>query len=99
MQFLITAYDGKDGDAYSRRMNVRPEHLENISKLNENGNVVCAGGITDGEGKLIGSALIMNFDSREKLEEYLANEPYVKANVWNEIKVETINVVIANGNK
>ena len=96
MQFLINAYDGKDDGAYERRMSVRPQHLENMAELNKNGHVICAGGILSSEGKLIGSALVMNYESREQLDEYLANEPYVKANVWQDIRVETFNVVIAN---
>ena len=97
MQFVVTAYDGKDEGAYERRMSVRPQHLENMSKLNENGHVICAGGMTNSEGKLIGSVLIMEYESREQRDDYLANEPYVKANVWDDIRVEKINVVIANG--
>ena len=97
MQFVVTAYDGKDEGAYERRMSVRPQHLENMSKLNENGHVICAGGMTNSEGKLIGSVLIMEYESREQLDDYLANEPYVKASVWDDIRVEKINVVIANG--
>ena len=99
MQFVINAYDGKDDGAFERRMSVRPQHLENIARLNEAGHVICAGGMTNSEGKLTGSVLIMEFDSRDQLDEYLKNEPYVKANVWDDIKVEPINVVIANAKK
>ena len=35
MQFMITAYDGTDGDALARRMKVRLQHLENMSKVRE----------------------------------------------------------------
>ena len=95
MQFLITAYDGKDEDALARRMNTRPRHLENIRKVKEKGSVVCAGGITEG-GKPAGSFLIMEFENRELLDEYLAGEPYVLENVWQDIRVETCSVVIMN---
>ena len=95
MQFLVIAYDGKDEGAYERRMSVRPQHLENMSKLNENGHVICAGGMTNSEGKLIGSVLIMDFETREMLDEYLAGEPYVTGKVWEDIRVETIAVVIS----
>ena len=61
--------------------------------------MICAGGMTDSEGKLIGSVLIMDFDSRDQLDEYLKSEPYIKANVWEDIIVEPINVVIANAKK
>lgn len=94
MQFIITAYDGTDKDALPRRMRVRPRHLENITKVTEAGHVICAGGITDDEGKLKGSFLVMEFDSRAELDEYLESEPYVTDNVWQEIRVETCNVVI-----
>ncbi|MBQ9662829.1 MAG: hypothetical protein IJV40_06730 [Oscillospiraceae bacterium] len=96
MQFMIIAYDGKDQDALARRMSVRPRHLENITSVKERGRVICAGGITDSTGSPVGSFLIMEFDTREMLDEYLASEPYVTGNVWKDIKIETCNVVIMN---
>jgi len=36
---------------------------------------------------MIGSNMIMEFDSKTDLDEYLKNEPYVKGNVWEKIKV------------
>ena len=95
MQFLIKAYDGSN--MLEKRMEVRPRHLEGMSKLSEH--IICAGGLLDDEGKMKGSALIMDFASRSELEAYLAAEPYVLENVWRKIEVEPMNVVIANGNK
>ncbi|MCR5273176.1 MAG: hypothetical protein K6E13_09350 [Lachnospiraceae bacterium] len=46
-----------------------------------------------------GSALILDFESRKELDEYIANEPYVVENVWEKIEIEPINVVIANGKR
>lgn len=40
---------------------------------------------------------MMEFDSRKELDDYLTNEPYVLEKVWEKIKVDPINVVIANG--
>ncbi len=59
--------------------------------------IISAGGLLDDEGKMKGSALIMDFESRKDLDEYIANEPYVVEKVWEKIVVEPINVVIANG--
>ncbi len=95
MQFLIKAYDGPN--MLEKRMEVRPRHLEGMSRLNEH--IICAGGLLDEEGKMKGSALIMNFDSRAELDTYLAAEPYVIEKVWQKIEVEPMNVVIANGKK
>ena len=95
MQFLIKAYDGPN--MLEKRMEVRPRHLEGMSRLSEH--IICAGGLLDEEGKMKGSALIMDFDSRAELDAYLAAEPYVLENVWQKIEVEPMNVVIANGTK
>ena len=90
MQYIIRAYDGEN--MLEKRMEVRPRHLENIAKVD--GKVICAGGLLDDEGKMKGSVLIMDFQSREELDNYLANEPYVKEHVWEKIEVERLNVVI-----
>ena len=95
MQFIITAYDGEN--MLEKRMAVRPQHLEGMAKLG--GHVVCAGGLTDEEGKLKGSVLVVDFDDRAGVDEYLNNEPYVINHVWEKIDVEPINVVILNGQK
>lgn len=95
MQFLIKAYDGPN--MLEKRMEVRPRHLEGMSRLSEH--IICAGGLLDDEGKMKGSALIMDFDSRGELDAYLAAEPYVLENVWQKIEVEPMNVVIANEKK
>ena len=90
MQFIVKAYDGKG--MLEKRMAVRPRHLEGMARLGAH--VVCAGGLLDDEGKMKGSVLIMDFQSREELDNYLANEPYVQEHVWGKIEVERLNVVI-----
>ena len=93
MQFLIRAYDGEG--KLDKRMEVRPRHLEGMKKLSAH--IISAGGLLDDEGKMKGSALIMDFESRKELDDYIANEPYVIEKVWEKIEIEPINVVIANG--
>ncbi|MBR3311664.1 MAG: hypothetical protein IKG15_07605 [Solobacterium sp.] len=92
MQFIIKALDGEG--MLEKRMEVRPAHLEGMKKMNSH--IILAGGILDEEGKMKGSLLVVEFSSREEVDEYLANEPYVKANVWQTIEVEQMNVVILN---
>jgi uncharacterized protein YciI len=95
VQFIIKAYDGQD--MLERRMAVRPRHLENMARVN--GRVLCAGGLLDGEGRMKGSVLILDFENRELLDEYLRSEPYVVEHVWEKIEVEPMNVVVLNGEK
>lgn len=80
-----------------RRMEVRPRHLDGMARLGSH--VVCAGGLLDEAGKMKGSVLVMDFQSREELDEYLANEPYVTEHVWEKIEVERMNVVLVKGEK
>ena len=95
MQFVITAYDG-DG-MLEKRIEVRPLHLEGMERLKEH--LIAAGGLLDDEGKLKGSVLIMEFNKREVVDDYLANEIYVKEHVWEKITLERMNVVYAHGEK
>ena len=90
MQIIIRAYDGEG--MLAKRMEVRPRHLEGIERIREH--VICAGGLLDEEGKMKGSVLIMEYENREQLDEYLANEPYVQEHVWEKIEVERMNVVL-----
>ena len=95
MQFVVKAYDGPN--MLEKRMAVRPRHLEGMKKLGKQ--IICAGGLLDEEGKMKGSALVMEFENRMALDEYLNNEPYVTEGVWQKIEVEILNVVLVDGEK
>ncbi len=95
MQYIIKALDG--AGMLEKRMAVRSRHLENLAKVE--GKVVCAGGLLDGEGKMKGSVLIMDFDGPEGLKAYLDSEPYIAEGVWERVETEVMNVVILDGKK
>jgi uncharacterized protein YciI len=95
MQFLVKAYDGEG--MLEKRMEVRPRHLEGMSKMSDH--IICAGGLLDEEGKMKGSALVLEFGSRAELDDYIANEPYVIEKVWEKIEIDVMNVVLLNGEK
>ena len=93
MQFIIRAYDGPN--MLEKRMAVRQRHLENMAKVD--GKVICAGGLLDGQGNMKGSLLVMEFERRELLDEYLKSEPYIQEGVWQKIDIDPMHVVILNG--
>ena len=95
MQYVIMAHDG--ANMLERRMAVRPRHLAGMEKLRSH--IICAGGIPDASGKPKGSVLVLEFPDRAGLDEYLQNEPYVQEHVWEKIEIESMNVVIVNGEK
>ncbi len=95
MQFLLKAYDGEG--MLAKRMEVRPRHLEGMKALGKK--IIAAGGLLDEEGKMKGSALVVEFPDRASLDAYLKTEPYVLEGVWQKIEIEVMNVVLVNGEK
>lgn len=93
MQFVIKAYDGEN--MLDKRMEVRPEHLENLKTVE--GKILCGGGLLDEEGKMKGSVLVVDFADSSKLDAYLESEPYIRHGVWQKVEVERMNVVVVDG--
>ena len=99
MQFLVIAHDHTEEGTVERRMKVRPDHLTYVAGFRENGHVISAGGLLNEKSEMIGSFLVMEFESRAGVDEYLSGEPYVVNGIWDDIRVETCNVVIRDGQK
>ena len=85
MQFIIIARDYKDG--LKRRQQVRGEHIKYGDKLVLDGKALYGVALLDDKGDMRGSVYIMDFPSREELDKYLENEPYVTGRVWDKIEV------------
>lgn len=95
MKFVIRAIDGEG--KLEKRMEVRPRHFEDMDRMKEH--LVCAGGLLDDAGNLKGSLLVMDFQSRQELDEYLAHEIYVVEHVWEQITIDQMNVAYLDGEK
>jgi uncharacterized protein YciI len=93
MQYLVIAYDGKDSGAKDRRLNVREAHLENVKAMKEAGSFLTGGAILNDAGDMIGSALFVQFDSKDALDEWLKTDPYVTGGVWVDIDVKPTRLV------
>lgn len=87
MQFLVVAYDGTDSEAPARRSAARQAHLEKARQLKAEGHFVEGGALLNEEGQMIGSALILDFPTREQLDKCLAEDPYTTGHVWNEVSI------------
>jgi uncharacterized protein YciI len=88
MQFLVLAYDATDAGALDRRMAQRDAHLAVIAGYKAKGNMKMGAALMDDDGKMIGSCIIADFESRVELEAWLKDEPYVTGKVWGEVKVQ-----------
>lgn len=87
-QYLVTAYDYTDVDAQQRRADIRPHHLDAVKELKEKGNYINGGAILNADGKMIGSALILQFENEEALEAWKQGEPYVTQKVWETVDIK-----------
>ncbi len=67
-QYIVTGYDHTDEGALDRRMSVRPHHLDGAKALKESGNYVLGGALLNDEGKMIGSVMVLQFESEDGLE-------------------------------
>jgi uncharacterized protein YciI len=94
MQFLITAYDGKDEDAQARRSAARPAHIEVAKDLLAGGQVLIGGAILNDADEMIGSSLVVEFENRKALDHWMNNDPYVTENVWQDITVQPFRTAV-----
>jgi uncharacterized protein YciI len=87
-QYLITGYDYTDEGALDRRMAVRPHHFDNAKLYKEKGNYITGGAILDDNGKMIGSAMVLQFENEEELEAWKKGEPYINQKIWETVDVK-----------
>ncbi len=87
MQFIVIGHDGTDDGALERRMATRDAHLKTCAESVANGNQLIGAAMMDENGKMNGSCMIMDFDTRQDLDAWLAREPYVMGKVWAKVEV------------
>lgn len=91
-QYLVTAYDFTDAEAFDRRMAARPRHVDGAKALKASGNFVVGGAMLNDEGKMIGSTMIVQFETDEEMEAWKQNDPYITQNVWESVEVKPFKV-------
>jgi uncharacterized protein YciI len=91
-QYLVTAYDHTDEGALERRMKVRPAHLDGIKPLRDTGNFVIGGAILNDDGEMIGSVMIMQFETEDELEIWKQTDPYIVQNIWERYEIKPFRV-------
>ena len=93
-QYIVTAYDYTDDGALERRMNVRPHHLDGAKTLRESGNYILGGALLNEERNMIGSVMILQFETEEALEAWKQGEPYITQKIWESVDVKPFKVAV-----
>lgn len=92
MQFLLVAHDGEDDGALARRLSARDAHIALGDKMVAEGRMLYGGAILGDADQMIGSVLVLDFPSRDELDEWLKIEPYMLGNVWQRLDVQPFRV-------
>ncbi|WP_138994772.1 YciI family protein [Larkinella sp. C7] len=88
MRYVIHAYDYTDDQAMDRRLAVRPNHFDGARQLKADGHFVLGGALLDPEGKMIGSMMLLDFDTEDQLNDWLQSEVYISGKVWERIDIK-----------
>lgn len=81
-QYLVHAWDGTDDQAFERRIKARPAHFDNSRRIKASGNFILGGAMLNELGKMIGSTMVLQFETKEELQEWADTEPYITGKVW-----------------
>ncbi|MFD2519913.1 YciI family protein [Emticicia soli] len=91
-QYVIIARDGTDEQAIDRRMAARPTHLEGVKNLKDNNQYISGGAILDDSGKMIGSVMILQFETDQEMQAWYNSDSYITQNVWQTIEIKSFRV-------
>lgn len=97
--FLITCTDNEG--TVEKRLATRPQHLARLEKLDAEGRVIIAGAmpkdLENPQAGFYGSTMILDFESREALDEWLQDEPFLKEGIYGQIDVKPFNKALPKG--
>jgi uncharacterized protein YciI len=91
-QYIVTGYDYTDEGALQRRLDVRPHHLDGVKAMKDKGNYLIGGALLNEEGKMIGSVMILQFESDEELDAWQQGEIYISQKVWETVDIKPFRV-------
>lgn len=98
MFYAIIAED--KANSLAARLAARPDHLERVKQLHHDGRLLLAGphpridAEDPGEAGFSGSLIVAEFDSLEAAQSWAADDPYVKAGVYDKITVKPFRKVL-----
>lgn len=86
---------GEDvANSLERRMSVRPEHLDRLRKLQDEGRLLLAGpfptidSLDPGSAGFTGSLIVAEFESLEAASAWADSDPYVASGVYSRVSVK-----------
>ena len=82
-------------------MAIRPQHVERLQQLDDAGRLIAAGAHpkdpNDPQAGFLGSTIIVEFDSREALDAWILDEPFLKHGIYASIEIKPFNKAFPKG--
>lgn len=94
IQYIVYAKDYTDADALERRMAVRPTHFEGVKTLKSRGCFLLGGALLNEQGAMIGSTMVLQFESQSDFDAWYAAEPYITGKVWENVEIHQAKIAV-----
>ena len=100
MPLFVVSCTDQEG-SLDKRLATRPEHIARLQQLDDEGRLIVAGAMpkypSNPQAGFYGSTIIVDFDSREALDAWLAEEPFLREGVYAHIDVKPFNQAFPKG--
>lgn len=100
MPLFVLSCTDREG-TLEKRLATRPAHLARLQQLDAEGRLIVAGAMpkdpSNPQAGFYGSTMIVDFDSREALDAWLQDEPFLKEGVYEHIDVKPFNKAFPQG--
>ncbi len=100
MPLFVLSCTDREG-TLEKRLATRPAHLARLQQLDAEGRLIVAGAMPkrpkQSTAGFYGSTMIVDFDSREALDAWLQDEPFLKEGVYSHIDVKPFNKAFPQG--
>ena len=87
-------------NSLEKRLSARPEHVERLQQLKEEGRLILAGphpaidNEDPGTNGFTGSLIVAEFDSLEAAQQWADADPYIEAGVYKQVTVKPFKKVL-----
>ena len=100
MPLFVLSCTDREG-TLEKRLATRPAHLARLQQLDAEGRLIVAGAMpkdpSNPQAGFYGSTMIVDFDSREALDVWLQDEPFVKEGIYSHVDVKPFNKALPKG--
>ena len=97
--FVLSCTDNEG--TVEKRIATRPAHVARLEQLDDEGRLIVAGALpkdpSNPQAGFYGSTIIVEFDSREAVEAWLAEEPFLKEGIYSHIDIKSFNKAFPKG--